>query len=208
MRRNVTAEQQETLLGKLRARIPNMTVRTTFITGFPGETEADHRQLLAFVERSGFEAMGVFEYSREEGTVAGTMEADPALAVPAEVKARRRAELMELQQRIAFTKAADLASAFDERNPTAGGAQLDILIDAPTRSSSLKTAGVSAGGRLYQGRARFQAPQIDAVTFVQSRERLAAGELVRCTVVAADGYDLIARPTAELDKRVGLKVLV
>jgi ribosomal protein S12 methylthiotransferase len=208
MRRHVTGEQQEVLLGKLRARIPGMSIRTTFISGFPGETEDDHAQLMAFVERAGFDAMGVFEYSREEGTVAGTMEADPALAVPAEVKARRRGELMALQQRIAFKKAADLAARFDEHNPTAGGHAIEVLIDAPTRSAGMTTSGVGPGGRLYQGRARFQAPQIDAVTYVQSREKLAPGELVRCTVVASDGYDLVARPTAELDKRVGLKVLV
>ncbi len=208
MRRHVTAEQQETLLGKLRDRIPGMSIRTTFISGFPGETEDDHKQLLAFVERASFDAMGVFEYSREEWTVAGTMAPDPALAVPAEDKTRSRAELMQLQQSIAFKKGAALAAKFDEHNPTAGGHQLEVLIDAPTRSTGITTSGVGPGGRLYQGRTRFQAPQIDAVTFVQSREKLAPGELVRCTVVASDGYDLVARPTAELDKRVGLKILV
>src|SRR5690606_7689483 len=73
MRRNVTAAQQRALIEKLRDRIPGMAIRTTFISGFPGETEDDHRQLLEFVEEVGFDALGVFEYSREPGTVAGTM---------------------------------------------------------------------------------------------------------------------------------------
>jgi len=87
------------------------------------------------------------------------------------------------------------------------GKKLDVLIDAPLATSGRKTSGVSAGGRLYQGRTYFQAPQIDSVTYVHSKEKLAAGELVRCTVVASDGYDLIARPVVELDKRVALRVL-
>jgi ribosomal protein S12 methylthiotransferase len=209
MRRNVSASQQRELILKLRERIPGMAVRTTFISGFPGETEDDHEELLAFVDEMAFEAVGVFEYSQEPGTVAGRLEDDPALAVPAEVKARRKGEIMALQQRIAFEQAAFLAEQFDEKSPepAAAGLQFDVLIDAPLASSGLATPGVGAGGRLYKGRTYFQAPGIDAVTFVQSREKLAPGELVRCTIVGSDGYDLVARPTAELDKRVGLKIL-
>jgi ribosomal protein S12 methylthiotransferase len=207
MRRNVTAAQQRTLIQKLRDRIPGMAVRTTFISGFPGETEEDHQRLLEFVEEAGFEAVGVFEYSKEPGTVAGTMEEDPSLAVPAEVKARRKAEVMELQQRLAFEQAVYLAEQFDEQRPTASGVQFDILIDEATSSAGRATAGVGKGGALYKGRAYFQAPMIDAVTYVQSSETLAPGELVRCTVMASDGYDLVARPVAELEKRVGLRVL-
>jgi ribosomal protein S12 methylthiotransferase len=209
MRRNVSAEQQRELILKLRERIPGMAVRTTFISGFPGETEEDHEELLAFVDEMAFEAVGVFEYSREPGTVAGRMEEDPALAVPAEVKARRRGEIMALQQKIAFEQAAFLAEQFDEKSPApqTTGVQFDVLIDAPLASRGLATSGVGRGGRLYKARAYFQAPGIDSVTFVQSGEKLAAGELVRCTVVGSDGYDLVARPTAELDKRVGLTIL-
>jgi ribosomal protein S12 methylthiotransferase len=207
MRRNVTADHQKALIEKLRERIPGMAVRTTFISGFPGETEEDHERLLEFVEEIGFEAVGVFEYSREPGTVAGTMEADPALAVPAEVKARRREEIMALQQRIAFEQAAYLAEQFDEAAPKAGGMQFDVLIDEATGAAGRATAGVGRGGKLYKGRTYFQAPTIDAVTYVQSFERLAPGELVRCVVVGSDGYDLVARPTADLDRRVGLKIL-
>jgi len=207
MRRHVTRDQQATALRKLRERVPGMSIRTTFISGFPGETEADHRQLVEFVQEMKFEAMGVFEYSHEEGTVAGTMENDPKLAVPAEVKARRRNELMEVQQKICFERTAALAAQFDERNPTTTGHRLDVIIDAPLRAAGRKTTGVGKGGKLYQGRTAFQAPQIDAVTFVQSSDPLSPGELVRCVVVGSDGYDLVAKPVAELEKRVGLKIL-
>ena len=204
MRRHVKAEQQRELMFKLRERIPGMAIRTTFITGFPGETQADHEQLLEFIDAVGFDAVGCFKYSHEEGTVAGTMEDNPDLAVPEEIKQQRHDEIMALQQEIAHDQAAFIAGAFDENDPTNSGHQFDVLIDKPTNSVVEATSGVSAGGTLYQGRTYFQAPQIDAVTYVQSREKLAPGELVRCTIVASSGYDLIARPVTELEKKVSL----
>ena len=207
MRRNVSAAHQLELMRKLRRAIPNIAIRTTFITGFPGETAADHRQLMQFVEEVNFDAMGVFEYSKEEGTVAGTMEDDPALAVPPEIKSQRRHELMELQQRLAFKRAEDLAKKFDEHRPHDTGVRIDVLIDAPLRTKGKKTSGVSSGGGLYMGRTYAQAPQIDAVTYVQSARTLSPGELVRCVIVGSDAYDLVARPIDDLEKRVGLKVL-
>ncbi|MCC6322758.1 MAG: 30S ribosomal protein S12 methylthiotransferase RimO [Phycisphaerales bacterium] len=207
MKRNVSAAHQRELMLKLRERVPGMAIRTTFISGFPGETEDDHKKLLEFVEEIGFDALGVFEYSHEEGTVAGTMEDDPKLAVPAEVKARRRGEVMALQQRIAFEQNAFVAEQFDEKNPANTGVRFDILIDSATRTSGKKTSGVTEGGGLYTGRTYFQAPQIDAVTFVHSKKNLSPGELVRCTTVGSDGYDFIARPCEELEKKVGLKIL-
>jgi ribosomal protein S12 methylthiotransferase len=207
MRRHVRASHQRDLMLKLRDRIPGMAIRTTFISGFPGETEADHRQLMEFVEEIGFDAMGVFEYSHEEGTVAGTMENDPKLAVPAEVKKRRREELMALQQKIAFEQAAFLAEQFDEKKPMTTGVRLDVLIDGTTRTAGRATTGVGKGGGLYRGRTYFQSPQIDAMTYVQSKRPLSPGELVPCTIVGSDGYDLVARPVEELEKKVGLTVL-
>ena len=207
MRRNVTRAQQEDLIGTLRDRIPGMAIRTTFISGFPGETEDDHAQLVDFVKRMRFDAVGVFEYSKEPGTVAGTMEEDPALAVSAQDKARRRGEVMQAQQEIAFRQAKFLAGQFDEKRPAESGVQLDVIIDEQTASSAIATAGVGKGGKLYLGRTYFQAPQIDSVTYVQSREKLVPGELVRCTIVGCDGYDLIARPVTELEKKVGLPIL-
>ncbi len=207
MKRNTSRSQQEALMERLRKRVPGIAIRTTFISGFPGETDDDHRQLLEFIEQQKFEAVGVFEYSQEPGTVAGTMEQDPKLAVPADVKAHRRGEVMALQQKIAFERQAALAAKFDERNPATTGVKVDVIIDASLRSKGKATSGVGAGGRLYQGRTKSQAPQIDAVTFVQSKRELASGEIVTCKVVGSDGYDLVAKPADELEKRVALKVL-
>jgi ribosomal protein S12 methylthiotransferase len=211
MRRNVTAGRQRDLIKELRARIPGMSIRTTFISGFPGETEDDHRRLMDFIAESNFEAVGVFEYSREEGTRAGTMEDDGSLRVPAEVKARRRHELMTLQQKLAFERAARIAGEFDESNPAGSGRRVDVLIDAPLASRGRATAGVDrvfgGAGRLYRGRTQSQAVDVDSVTYVQSREKLASGELIPCTIVGSNDYDLVARPTAELEKRVTLNVI-
>jgi ribosomal protein S12 methylthiotransferase len=200
MRRNVTAGQQRELLEKLRERIPGMAIRTTFITGFPGETDEDHEALVELVREFGFDMMGVFKYSREDGTPAGTMDEDPDLHVPDEVKLERERELMLAQQEVAFGNAEYLA----ERK-----CQFDVLIDGPAAGGTVgrATAGVSKGGSLHVGRAYFQAPQIDSLTYVQSESPLAAGELVRCTVVASDGYDLIATPTEEVGRAVRLNVV-
>ncbi len=207
MKRHVTAAHQRELMLKLRDRVPGIAIRTTFISGFPGETEADHQQLLGFIDEIGFDALGVFEYSKEEGTVAGTMEDDPNLAVDEDVKARRKGEVMELQQKIAFDQAAYIAQQFDEKDPINTGVRFDVLIDQATKTKGRKTTGVTESGGLYTGRTYFQAPQIDAVTFVHSKSKIAPGELVRCTIVGSDGYDLIAKPCDELEKRVGLTVL-
>ncbi len=207
MRRRITMDQTRRLLDKLRMWVPGIALRTTFISGFPGETEADHELLLRFVEEQKFENLGVFEYSMEPGTVAGNMEADPKLAVPAEVKTRRRGEVMALQQKIAFARNKKRAAEFDEKRPAAGGMKLDVLIDAPLRSAGRATTGVGKGGRLYSGRTYTQAPSIDSVTFVQSAKELSPGELVSCVIVGADGYDLVARPVDEIEKRVSLNVM-
>ena len=207
MRRNVKASQQEALINRLRERVPGMAIRTTFISGFPGETQKDHDELVSFIGRMKFEAVGVFEYSKEPGTVAGTMEEDAKLAVPVGVKTQRRNEVMAAQQEVAFARAQELASHFDEKKPMAGGKQFDVIIDGALRASGLETSGVGKGGKLYAGRTYFQAPQIDAMTFVQSREKLSAGEVVRCVIVGSDGYDLVAKPLEEIEKKVSLKVM-
>jgi len=200
MRRHITKDEQLTLLEKLRQRIPGIAIRTTFITGFPGETQEDHEELLEVVRTFGFDMLGVFRYSREDGTPAGTMDEDESLHVADEIKVEREAELMLAQQEVAFDSAKFLAK---ER------VQFDILIDGPAagKTTGRKTTGVSKGGTLYTGRTYFQAPQIDSLTYVLSNEALSPGELVRATVVDADGYDLVAQPTNELEKKVGLKVV-
>ncbi len=197
MRRNITRAEQEELLHKLRDRIPGLAIRTTFITGFPGETEADHEELLEFIDAFGFDAMGVFQYSPEPGTPAGAMDRDPDLHVPDEVKAAREEDLMLVQQQIAFDNAAYVA---EQR------AQFDVLIDAPAAhgAAGRATPGVSDAGSLFVGRCYHQAPQVDSLTYVHANEALTPGELVRCTVVDADGYDFIARPTAELERTIRL----
>ncbi len=205
MRRNVTAEQQRTLALKLRERIPGMALRTTFITGFPGETEADHQELLGFIDEIGFDAMGVFRYSAEAGTPAGTMEKDPSLAVPDAIKRRRESELMLRQQEIAFENAAYLA---EQR------VQMDVLVDGEAPAASEvglpeddPAVKADLPMHLSVGRCYFQAPQVDAQTCIASTARLSPGELVRCTIVASDGYDLVARPTDELARKTSLPVI-
>lgn len=245
MRRNITARQQIDLLNKLRERIPGLAIRTTFITGFPGETEDDHRQLVDFIGEFQFDMLGVFRYSREDGTPAGTMDLDPALHVPDEVKAEREREIMLTQQTIAFENMAYLA---EER------CQFDVLIDGPalgeassepieprrshteprSRHSEPRPSGSgdsfapsnqplphgrgslegaehstreSGQPHRHVGRAYFQAPQIDSVTHVQSIRPLSPGELVRCTIVDSRGYDLVARPTEDLERRTSLPLL-
>ncbi len=207
MKRNVTSGHQTALCHKLRDRIPGMAIRTTFITGFPGETESDHQELLEFMNEVQFDAVGCFQYSKEPGTVAGTMEDDPSLAVSAEDKQRRYDEIMAVQQEIAFEQAAFLAEQFDFEKPTTTGVQFDVLIDSSTGSEVEPTPGVTEGGKLYKGRTYFQAPQIDASTLVVAKGDVAVGELVRCTIVGSDGYDLIARPISELEKKVSLNLL-
>jgi len=197
MRRNISRAQQEELLHKLRQRIPGLAIRTTFITGFPGETQADHEELLEFIQDFGFDMMGVFKYSREGGTPAGGMDEDPSLHVPDEIKMQREAELMLAQQQIAFENAAYLA---EQR------CQFDVLIDGRDDRHEETPAGARNGVASYIGRCYHQAPQVDSVTYVRSRGNLSPGELVRCTIVDADGYDLVAQPSVELEKKVALPV--
>jgi ribosomal protein S12 methylthiotransferase len=187
MRRNVTAGEQAALVERLRSRIPGLALRTTFITGFPGETDEDHAALLDFIEDVQFDAMGVFQYSREPGTVAGTMDEDPSRHVPDELKAEREAELMLLQQEIAFDNAAFVAEQ---------ASVFDVLVDAADPESP----------DLVTGRCYHQAPEVDSRTIIESKTPLVPGSLVRCRVVGSDGYDLLVRPEAEFDRTIQLPV--
>ena len=221
MRRNTSRDLIENLLAKLRDRIPGLAIRTTFITGFPGETEDHHRELLAFIEDFGFDMLGVFQYSPEPGTTAYRLEQSPELLVDSETKQRRHDEIMALQQDIAFAQAVDVASFYKDRFDETGRArsrssreklldeipQFDVLIDKPAATAGRATTGVSEAGRVHVGRTYFQAPQVDSLTYIHSRENLSPGELVRCVVVDADGYDLIARPVSELARRTSLTVI-
>jgi ribosomal protein S12 methylthiotransferase len=177
MKRRVTRAQIETLLGKLQKWVPGITIRTTFIAGAPGETEAEHRELLEFVEDFGFDMMGVFPFSAEPGTPMGKMEGQ----VSDEIKKSRVEELMLAQQRVAFDKAREKV-----------GQKVQVLIDKPTEKK----------GR-WVGRTPGQAPEIDSATFVEGPD-LHAGKMVTVKVSASDGYDLVAKiPTGRSLKVVG-----
>ncbi len=163
MQRRVSSEQTRELVQQLRSSVPNLVLRTTFITGFPGETEEQFEELKDFVAETRFERMGVFTYSVEPGTAATRLDGH----VPDEVKEQRRDELMQLQQSIAFEHAESLV-----------GYELDVLIDGEVEDN------------VWVGRAFTDAPEIDACTYV-SGENLAPGMLVPVEILRRDEYDLI-----------------
>ena len=168
MQRRVSRSKTEELLGKLRSRIENVVIRTTFITGFPGETEQQFAELVDFVDQQQFERLGVFTYSLEEDTPAAKLDGH----LPEDVKAARRSQLMETQQKIAF-----------QWNTAQTGKQLEVLIDRPHPDEP----GV------WIGRTYADAPDIDGLVFVTA-DNVAAGQFVPCEIVAAQGYDLVAVP--------------
>jgi ribosomal protein S12 methylthiotransferase len=177
MNRRHNRAQTETIVDRLRASIPNLVLRTTFIVGFPGETEAEFEELLDYVKATKFERLGVFPYSFEPDT--------PAAKIPGhlsdEVKAERRDRVMAAQQSIAF--------AF---NQSLIGRELDVLIDGPAPDPDL------AG--LMSGRTYADAPDVDGVCFVEG-EGLEPGDLVACSIVGASGYDLVARAKSSAPSR-------
>ncbi len=163
MQRRVSRAQTVELVGKLRRDVPNLVLRTTFIVGFPGETDAQFQELKQFVADARFQRMGVFTYSLEPGTPAVKLDGH----LPEDVKLARRNELMELQQQIAFDFGDSLV-----------GYELDVLIDAP------------AGDDLWLGRCYADAPEIDGVVYVRGGG-LQVGDLVPVEIEARRGYDLV-----------------
>ncbi len=165
MQRRVSRGETETLLTKLRERIPELVMRTTFITGFPGETDEQFGELVDFVRAQQFERLGVFTYSFEPDT--------PAAKLPDQVSEpvmqERRERLMAEQQAIAFAW-----------NDAQIGRQLDVLIDAPVPGES----------EAWIGRSYADAPDVDGVVYVTG-VGLSPGALVRCELVARRDYDLI-----------------
>jgi ribosomal protein S12 methylthiotransferase len=180
MRRRVARRQIETLLNKLRAWAPGIAIRTTFIAGSPGETQAEHDELVKFVKDFGFDMMGVFPYSQEPGTPMGRMDEQ----LPEKVKQQRVEELMLAQQEVAFAKAKKMV-----------GQTIEVLIDRP--------AGRDAEDG-YVARSSAQAPDIDPVTFVNGPD-LHPGQLVNVKVTDYQNYDLVAEVPKQ--KRRGLPVL-
>ena len=167
MRRRVTRQQVEKLLEKLRTRVPGIAIRTTFIAGSPGETDAEHAELVQFVKDFGFEMMGVFPFSQEPGTPMGRMDDQ----LPDAVKQQRVEELMLAQQDVAFAKAEKQV-----------GQTIEVLVDRPAGRD------VEDG---FVARSAAQAPDIDSVTFV-SGPRLHPGQLVNVKVTDYQNYDLVA----------------
>jgi ribosomal protein S12 methylthiotransferase len=168
-------EHTAALLATLRARIPGLALRTTFISGFPGETEAQHRELVDFAEAFKFERMGAFAYSEEDGTPAAAMPEQ----LPREQREARRDELIALQQRVGGAHARALV-----------GAELDVLVDGHTED-----------GELF-GRTQWDAPDIDHIVFLSDPEAgsgvppAEVGQMRRCRVVGASTFDLEAVPIA------------
>ncbi len=175
MHRRIDRAATEELLAKLRSRIPGVSIRTTMIVGFPGETEAEFIELLKFVEDFRFDALGVFAYSQEPDTPAGRM----AGQVPAEVKKQRVEALMSAQQRVAFELA--------ERKR---GQEFDVLVEGRVRDG------------LAPARHAGQAPEVDSVTWLQvarggpgsTNNNFAPGRFVTVRSIGRRDYDLLAVP--------------
>lgn len=165
MGRRTSKAQLKEIIGKLRREIPDITLRTTLITGFPGETEEQHEELMEFVDEMEFDRLGVFTYSPEEDTPAALMDNQ----IAEEVKEDRQAALMELQQDIAFDLAEDMI-----------GKEVLVLIE-----------GKVADENAYVGRTYKDAPNVDGLIFVNTEEELMSGDFAKVKVTGALEYDLI-----------------
>lgn len=163
--RNITTAQTRKLIAKIRRCIPQGTLRTTFIVGLPGETEKDFEELMTFVKESRFEKVGVFVYSREEGTKAYDMPGQ----VPEKVKRQRMNRLMKVQQDISK----DIQQSFV-------GRRLKVMIDEKQKDSE----------DIYIGRSEHDAPDVDGVVYVRSPKPLSPGDLLDVNITDAYEYDL------------------
>ncbi len=165
MGRRTSKKQLKEMIGRLREEIPDITLRTTLITGFPGETKEQHKELLEFVDEMEFDRLGVFTYSPEEDTPAAEMPGQ----IPEEVKEERQAELMELQQEIAFARA-----------ETMEGQEILVMIE-----------GKVADENVYVGRTQKDAPNVDGLIFINTDREMMSGDFARVKVTGALEYDLI-----------------
>ena len=165
MGRRTNNKEIRGLIAKLRKEIPDIALRTTLITGFPGETQEQHEEVMEFVDEMEFDRLGVFTYSPEEDTPAATMTEQ----IPEEVKEERQAELMELQQEIAFDLAEDMV-----------GREVLVMIE-----------GKIADENAYVGRTYKDAPNVDGLIFINTDEELMSGDFARVRVTGALEYDLI-----------------
>jgi ribosomal protein S12 methylthiotransferase len=161
------------LVAKLREEIPDICLRTTLITGFPGEGKAEHEDNLRLIESLRFDRLGVFTYSPEEDTPAATMPKQ----VSERTKKRRYAELMGRQQEIAFARAAEMVSR-----------ELTVMIEGQMEECD---------GNIYVARTYRDAPDIDGYLFLENERSLMSGDFVEVVVTAAEGYDLCGRSVGE-----------
>lgn len=173
MRRPGNREGYDKLLARIRSKVPDVTLRTTFIVGFPGETDQDFEELCDFVRDTKFDHVGVFTYSHEEGTRAFEMVDD----VPAALKAKRRDTLMALQKSIVA-----------KRQKARKGQTIRVMVDGPSPDMPL----------VLQGRLEGQAPDIDATVLLSDCDatEIMPGTIISATITGADDYDLIARPVS------------
>jgi ribosomal protein S12 methylthiotransferase len=162
MKRQITREEMEDLVGNIRDRIPNICLRTTLIAGFPGETRDDVEELKTFIQKMRFDRLGIFTYSHEEGTSAHDLVDD----VPPEEKEERAQEIMEVQQEISL-----------EKNQEKVGKIFKVMIDK-------KEAG------RYLGRTEFDSVEVDNEVIIQSNKKLTIGEFVNVKINKAFDYDL------------------
>jgi ribosomal protein S12 methylthiotransferase len=171
MKRPGTRDGYERLLDRIRQRVPGVSIRTTFIVGFPGETAEDYAELQSFVKAVQFDHVGVFTYSHEEGTSAHGLDDD----VPAGVKRRRQEGMMRLQRRIVERAQQDRI-----------GSRVRVLVDGPAADHDL----------VLRGRLEGQAPDIDPLVYLTECDpsSLTPGQLVEAEVVDSRGYDLLVRP--------------
>ncbi len=192
MRRETSREYIEDLIKRIRAGIPGIALRTTFIVGFPGETGRSFESLLDFMRTTRFERLGVFAYSREEGTRAGGMSGQ----VPQAVKLRRRDEAMAVQQKIS-----------KELGKQRVGEVMRVLVESQASEEALRKANVSSWehgliravdgaelhmrGRVYVGRGEADAPDIDGRVYVSGRCK--PGEFAQVRITGCTDYDLLAR---------------
>ena len=182
MARKTNQAELRERIARLRKEIPDITLRTTLITGFPGETEEDFKELYNFVDEMEFDRLGVFTYSAEEGTPAAEMDGQ----VAEEVKIARRNEIMELQQEISAEKAEGRI-----------GKVYEVLVEGTVPVDSVNGEAFASimevnedGKKVYIGRTYMDAPDVDGQVFFESDYEIMSGELVEVEIIASDEYDL------------------
>ena len=174
MGRRASREDLVAVIQKLRKEIPDIAIRTTLITGFPGETQKDHEGLLEFVKECRFERLGVFTYSPEEGTLAAEFEDQ----IPEEVKEERRDEIMTLQQEIYFEHTQEMV-----------GKVVKVMVE-----------GYLYEDDIYIGRSYMDAPKVDGCVFINSQEELMTGDFVYVKITQGREYDMIGEVDYEFTK--------